>query len=109
MVGGWKSEQDLQEKALSLRSRARIGALLLTRAKDGMSIFTDDVFHIPSFAREVYDVTGAGDTAIAALAVFMAEGKSLNESAVLANKAAGIACGKFGTSTVSRKELESFS
>lgn len=109
MVGGWKSEKDLEEKAQFIRRKADIGALLLTRASDGMSIYTDSIQHISSFAREVYDVTGAGDTAIAALAVFMDEGKSLSESAVLANKAAGIACGKFGTSVVTREELESFS
>ena len=105
MVGGWKSEEDLEEKASEIRRKAEIGAILLTRAAGGMSIYSKEASHIPSFAREIFDVTGAGDTAIAALAVFMAEGSSLNESAALANKAAGLACGKFGTSVVTRLEL----
>jgi rfaE bifunctional protein kinase chain/domain len=106
MVGGWKSEADLEVKAQRLIREAKIGALLLTRASEGMSIYTlDATHHMPAAAREVYDVTGAGDTAIAALAVFMSEGKSLEESCALANKASGIACGKFGTSTVTRDEL----
>lgn len=106
MVGGWKSESDLEVKAKTLIQKAKIGALLLTRASEGMSIYTlDATHHMPAAAREVYDVTGAGDTAIAALAVFMSEGKSLEESCVLANKASGIACGKFGTSTVTRNEI----
>lgn len=106
MVGGWKSESDLEEKAKTILKKSGIGAILLTRASEGMSIYTKGAtHHIPASVREVYDVTGAGDTAIAALAVFMSEGKSLEESCVLANKASGIACGKFGTSTVRRDEL----
>jgi rfaE bifunctional protein kinase chain/domain len=107
IVGGWVSESDLTGKAMNLIANAGIGALLLTRASEGMTLFDGEgVLNIPSVAREVYDVTGAGDTVVAALAVFMERGKSLREAAVLANHAAGVACSKFGTSTVSLEELE---
>jgi D-beta-D-heptose 7-phosphate kinase/D-beta-D-heptose 1-phosphate adenosyltransferase len=63
------------------------------------------VTHIPTFAREVYDVTGAGDTVMAALALALASGASMRDAAVLANYAAGVVVGKRGTATVSRTEL----
>ena len=71
-----------------------------------MSLFTEDVIlHIPAMAREVYDVSGAGDTVIATLAVMLMNGKSLPESVMIANRAGGIVVGKLGTATVSREEL----
>lgn len=106
MVGGWKSEFDLENKAQKLRLNAQIGALLLTRASGGMSIYSEDgAHHIQSKAKEVYDVTGAGDTVMAALAVMFSRGKSLKEAADFANYAAGIVVGKFGTATVTMEEI----
>ena len=81
--------------------------VLITRGEEGMSLFTDDgtLTNIPTVAREVYDVTGAGDTVIASLALALASGASFVEAAVLANYAAGVVVGKLGTATVTRQEL----
>lgn len=106
MVGGWKDEADLSRKAHAIRSKAEIKALLVTRAAEGMTLYTDaGETRIPSVAREVFDVTGAGDTAIAALAVALLRGNDLERAARYANKAAGIVVGRFGTSTVSEEEV----
>jgi rfaE bifunctional protein kinase chain/domain len=106
LVGGWSSEEQLHSKAEKLRKEAGIGAILLTRASDGMSLFTDhDVLDIYSTAREVYDVSGAGDTAIAAMAVSLSLGHSLQDAARYANKAAGIVVGRFGTAVASKEEV----
>jgi len=83
---------------------------VITRGEEGMSFFTKtssgaDARHLPTFAREVFDVTGAGDTVIATLALARAGGAAMEESAILANHAAGIVVGKVGTATVSRTEL----
>jgi len=82
-------------------------AVLITRGEEGMSLFTRDgqVTHIPTVAREVYDVTGAGDTVLATLGLALVAGASLEEAAILANHAAGVVVGKLGTATVSRDEL----
>ena len=82
-------------------------AALITRGEEGMTLFTDEgaVTHIPAVAREVYDVTGAGDTVIATLTLALSSGASFVESAVLANHAAGVVVGKLGTATVDRREL----
>lgn len=82
-------------------------AVLVTRGEEGMSLFTDDgeVTHIPTVAREVFDVTGAGDTVIATLALGLAAGASAIEAAILANHAAGVVVGKVGTATVTPEEL----
>jgi rfaE bifunctional protein kinase chain/domain len=82
-------------------------AVLITRGEEGMSLFTDDgqVSHIPTVAREVYDVTGAGDTVLATLGLALVAGASLEEAAILANHAAGVVVGKVGTATVSQSEL----
>jgi D-beta-D-heptose 7-phosphate kinase/D-beta-D-heptose 1-phosphate adenosyltransferase len=82
-------------------------AVLVTRGEEGMSLFTVDgaVTHIPTVAREVYDVTGAGDTVIATLTLVLATGASFREAAVMANHAAGVVVGKLGTATVSHEEL----
>lgn len=106
MAGGWTSEEQMSAKANKLRQDAQIGSLLVTRAADGMTLYDGGQHHIPSKAREVYDVTGAGDTVIAALSVMLAIGKTLLEAAVIANVAAGLACGKFGTSVVTMDELK---
>ncbi len=82
-------------------------AALITRGEEGMSLFTDNggVTHIPTVAREVYDVTGAGDTVIATLTLALSTGASFREAAIMANHAAGVVVGKLGTATVSRDEL----
>ena len=79
---------------------------VITRGEEGMSLFgTSGTQHLPTFAREVFDVTGAGDTVIATLALASAAGATMEEAAILANHAAGIAVGKVGTATVTREEL----
>lgn len=106
VIGDWRSEAELTEKAQNLRTSLSLGGILLTRSEEGMSLFTEDVIlHIPAMAREVYDVSGAGDTVIATLAVMLMNGKSLPESVMIANRAGGIVVGKLGTATVSREEL----
>jgi D-beta-D-heptose 7-phosphate kinase/D-beta-D-heptose 1-phosphate adenosyltransferase len=82
-------------------------AVLITRGEAGMSLFTDGglVTHIPTIAREVYDVTGAGDTVLATLGLALVAGATLEEAAILANHAAGVVVGKLGTATVSPDEL----
>ena len=106
VLGGWKSEDDLKEKTHALRKRLKIGAILMTRAAEGMTLFeAQRTIDIPSQAREVFDVTGAGDTAIAALAVSLARGMTLADAAFYANKAAGIVVGRFGTAVATKEEV----
>ncbi|MEP6875155.1 MAG: D-glycero-beta-D-manno-heptose-7-phosphate kinase [Burkholderiales bacterium] len=106
VIGAWNSEAQLHERVHALRREHRLDALLLTRSEDGMSLF-DDVGHVqvPAQAREVFDVTGAGDTVIATLAALLASGMGLREAMPLANRAGGIVVGKFGTASVSYEEL----
>ena len=106
VIGAWSSEAQLHERAQALRESLRLEALLLTRSEEGMSLF-DAAGHmqIPAQAREVFDVTGAGDTVIATLAAMMAGGLSLREAMPIANRAGGIVVGKFGTANVSYDEL----
>ena len=106
VIGPWSSEAQLQERAQNLRRELRIDALLLTRSEEGMSLF-DDAGHVqvPAQAREVFDVTGAGDTVIATLAAMLASGLSLREAMPIANRAGGIVVGKFGTAGVTYEEL----
>lgn len=106
VVGAWSSEEQLSEKARMLRQSCRIGAVLLTRSEEGMSLFDDaGDLRVPAQAREVFDVTGAGDTVIAALAAMLATGMGLREAMEVANRAGGIVVGKFGTATVTYDEL----
>jgi len=106
VVGAWKDESGLAERAQALRERLGIGALVLTRAEEGMSLFdAEGQFDVPAVAREVYDVTGAGDTVIAILACMMAAGLSLRQALPIANRAGGLVVGKFGTAGVSYTEL----
>lgn len=106
VIGDWQSEQDLVTKAQNLREQLQLEALLLTRSEEGMSLFTtDQVYTVPVSAREVYDVSGAGDTVIASVAVMLAEGRSMQEAVEIANRAGGIVVGKLGTATVTREEL----
>jgi D-beta-D-heptose 7-phosphate kinase / D-beta-D-heptose 1-phosphate adenosyltransferase len=100
------SDNDDQLKhAVALRDQANIGAMLVTRGADGMNIVTESLHHIPTRAQEVFDVSGAGDTVIATLALGLAAGISLVKSAELANAAAGLVVKKVGTATLSMPEL----
>ncbi|MET0211206.1 MAG: D-glycero-beta-D-manno-heptose-7-phosphate kinase [Burkholderiaceae bacterium] len=106
VVGGWKTEEQLLEKAQKLRQELALDALLLTRSEEGMSLFTqDEVLHVHADAREVFDVSGAGDTVIATLATMLGARAPLAEALVTANRAGGIVVGKLGTATVTREEL----
>jgi rfaE bifunctional protein kinase chain/domain len=105
-VGTWKDDAQLHDKAQLLRAELRLEALLVTLGEDGMTLFDSNGHsHVQAQAREVFDVTGAGDTVIATLAAMVASGLSLREAMPLANKAGGIVVGKFGTATVSYEEL----
>jgi D-beta-D-heptose 7-phosphate kinase/D-beta-D-heptose 1-phosphate adenosyltransferase len=101
-----EDERSLAEAGRKLLGSIDCRAVLVTRGEEGMTLFTDDaVTHIPTVAREVYDVTGAGDTVIATLALSLAGGASLEEAAMLANHAAGVVVGKVGTASLTREEL----
>ena len=106
VVGRWTDEKDLVRRAQALRARLGLEALLLTRGDEGMTLYTQRrPLTIKAQAREVFDVTGAGDTVIAALAVMLGAGASMENAVRIANRAAGIVVGKLGTATVSRAEL----
>jgi len=107
VVGRWRDEADLQQRAEKLRAELGIDALLVTRSEEGMTLFTaEGTSHEAAQAREVYDVSGAGDTVIATQAVMMASGLGLAESMKLANRAAGIVVGKLGTAVCTLDELK---
>ena len=107
VVGAVASEQELVEKGLQLIASLQLEALLVTRGEHGMTLLRPGhpELHLPARAREVYDVTGAGDTVISTLAVSMAAGSSMEDAVALANIAAGIVVGKLGTAVVSAPEL----
>jgi D-beta-D-heptose 7-phosphate kinase / D-beta-D-heptose 1-phosphate adenosyltransferase len=100
-------DEGLARAAGALLKDADLAALLVTRSEEGMSLFqaSGGTVHIPTVAREVYDVTGAGDTVLAVIGLVLACGRSFEQAARLANVAAGIAVGKLGTSTVSPAEI----
>jgi D-glycero-beta-D-manno-heptose-7-phosphate kinase len=107
VVGRWHDEADLKNRVGKLRSDLDIGALLLTRSEEGMTLFTSDaVVNEPALAREVYDVSGAGDTVIATQAVMMASGVDMADAMRLANRAAGVVVGKLGTAVCTLDELK---
>lgn len=106
VVGAWRNDDELRDKAQRLREALNLQGLLVTRSEEGMTLFdAAGSLHVRAEAREVFDVTGAGDTVIATLAALVAAGLSLREAMPLANKAGGIVVGKFGTATVSYEEL----
>ena len=106
VVGAWKDEADLAARVAVLRETIGVESVLLTRSEEGMTLFDrDTIVHEHPKAREVFDVTGAGDTVIAALATMTAAGLPLEAAMRLASKAAGIVVGKFGTATASYEEL----
>jgi D-beta-D-heptose 7-phosphate kinase/D-beta-D-heptose 1-phosphate adenosyltransferase len=103
-----RTEADLLRAGRVLLRRLGAQAVLITRGEQGMSLFEAGrpVTHIPTVAREVYDVTGAGDTVMATLSLALAAGADTYHAAMIANYAAGIVVGKRGTATVTRAELE---
>jgi rfaE bifunctional protein kinase chain/domain len=106
VVGRWKDEADLAARAERLRSQLALDALLLTRGGDGMTLYrADGAETVPARKRAVADVTGAGDTVIATLAVMLAAGAPLLEAVRVANHAGGIVVGKLGTDIVRPDEL----
>lgn len=107
VVGNWRDEAQLIEKAEALRSGLKLDGLLVTRSEEGMTLFeTGGHRHEAAQAREVFDVSGAGDTVIATLAVMMASGLPAAAAMGIANRAAGIVVGKLGTATCSLEELK---
>jgi D-glycero-beta-D-manno-heptose-7-phosphate kinase len=105
VVGTWKDDKDLKSRATALRDKLKLEALLLTRGEQGMTLFGRKMVSVKAEAREVFDVTGAGDTVIATLAVMLAAGASLETAVRLSNRAAGIVVGKLGTAAATYKEL----
>ena len=106
VVGGWKNEREFGAKARQLIEKLNLQALLITRSGEGMTLFSNgEMVHVPAQAREVFDVSGAGDTVIAALGVMLASGADLPDAVRIANRAAGIVVGKLGTAVVHREEL----
>jgi rfaE bifunctional protein kinase chain/domain len=106
VAGRWTDEADLAARARKLRADLDLEALMVTRSEEGMSLFTaTETRHEPTRAREVYDVSGAGDTVIATLSLMVAAGASLASAMRVANHAAGIVVGKLGTAVVHREEL----
>ncbi|MHB1098417.1 MAG: D-glycero-beta-D-manno-heptose-7-phosphate kinase [Burkholderiales bacterium] len=107
VAGSWTSEQELEKKAQDLRKKLELDALLVTRSEEGMSLYREEgVLHEGVQAREVYDVSGAGDTVIATFGAMLAAGASFEDSMKMANKAAGIVVGKLGTAVATPHELE---
>ncbi|MBI4741645.1 MAG: D-glycero-beta-D-manno-heptose-7-phosphate kinase [Betaproteobacteria bacterium] len=108
VVGRWKDDDELARKAEALRAELGLDALLVTRSEEGMSLYhAAGVTHEAAVAREVYDVSGAGDTVIATLAAMVAQGAAWADAIHVANVAAGIVVGKLGTAVVTREELDS--
>jgi rfaE bifunctional protein kinase chain/domain len=106
VTGSWASESELDAKAIELRNDLGLQGLLVTRSEEGMTLYRESgKLHFPTRAKEVFDVSGAGDTVIAVFGALVAGGFSLEEASSLANKAAGVVVGKVGTATVTFDEL----
>jgi rfaE bifunctional protein kinase chain/domain len=106
VIGEWATEEDLTAKVQQLRTQLHLDAVLLTRSEEGMTLFdAQGPLHVSAQAREVFDVTGAGDTVIATLATLVGAGLSLRQALPWANRAGGLVVGKFGTATVTYEEL----
>lgn len=107
VVGRWRDERDMAAKAKALLADLGIEALLVTRSEEGMSLYTaNSAEHIPAVAREVFDVSGAGDTVIATLGVLIGAGATFPVAVRIANQAAGVVVGKLGTAVVTPDELD---
>jgi D-glycero-beta-D-manno-heptose-7-phosphate kinase len=106
VAGSWANDAELNSKAEQLRVALGLEALLVTRSEEGMSLYeAHGISHEPAQCREVFDVSGAGDTVIATLAVMLATGAALADAMHIANRAAGIVVGKLGTAVVNREEI----
>jgi rfaE bifunctional protein kinase chain/domain len=106
IVGNWKSEEELTTKAQNMRAELDLQGLLLTRSEEGMTLYTaQGQVNFPAMAREVFDVSGAGDTVIATMAALLGSGMPVAQAVDMANRAGGIVVGKLGTATVTRDEL----
>jgi rfaE bifunctional protein kinase chain/domain len=106
VVGRWSDEKDLAQRAQQLRAALGLEALLLTRGGEGMTLYRrGGALRVKAERREVYDVSGAGDTVIAALAVMLGAGEKLEAAVRVANRAAGIVVEKFGTAVATREEV----
>ena len=106
VAGSWKNEEELTLKAEALRHELNLKGLLVTRSEEGMTLYREgERVHEQTQAREVFDVSGAGDTVIATLAVMLACGADIAEAVRVANRAAGIVVGKLGTAVVHKEEL----
>jgi len=106
LAGRWRDDADLAARAERVRRELDLTALLITRSEEGMSLHSaDGVLHIPAQAREVFDVTGAGDTVIATLGTLLAAGAPMADAVRIANAAAGVVVGKLGTAVVHPDEL----
>ena len=107
VVGACADEAELVAKGAKLMRELELGALLVTRGEHGMTLLRPEhpALHLPARAREVFDVTGAGDTVISTLAASLAAGEELPHAVALANLAAGIVVGKLGTAAISAPEL----
>ncbi|HEV8257474.1 MAG TPA: PfkB family carbohydrate kinase, partial [Casimicrobiaceae bacterium] len=106
VAGSWRTEAELASRAQQLRAELSLAALLITRSEEGMSLFTDaGALHFPAQAREVFDVSGAGDTVIATLGALLGARADLATAVRIANQAAGVVVGKLGTAVVHPDEL----
>ncbi len=106
VVGRWKDDDEMAAKAQALRAELDLGALLVTRSEEGMTLYTAaGRVNIPAVAREVFDVSGAGDTVIATLGVLLGAGADLESAVRIANEAAGVVVGKLGTAVATPDEL----
>src|SRR5690606_31783802 len=107
VVGRWKDEADLTARAQALREELGLEGLLVTRSEEGMTLFTAAGANTEAAqAQEVYDVSGAGDTVIATVAVMLGSGSDMPTAMQLANKAAGVVVAKLGTATCTLDELK---
>ncbi|WP_048242952.1 D-glycero-beta-D-manno-heptose-7-phosphate kinase, partial [Burkholderia cepacia] len=107
VAGHWSSESDFERKAFRMCDELELKALLVTRSEEGMSLFVDGRHtRIKAEAREVYDVSGAGDTVIATLAAALSSGYGFEDAAYVANRAAGVVVGKVGTAPITLDELK---
>lgn len=107
VVGPCQNEEEIDKKGRELLKKYHIGALLITRGEDGMTLIEpQQTSHLPAYAREVFDVTGAGDTVISMLGTAVAAGLDLKQSTALSNLAASLAVGKLGATAVSAPELQ---
>jgi len=102
------SEERLKEVLIKLKNEVDLDVSLITLSEDGIATYDSELKRFPTVAKEVYDVTGAGDTVIASIAFAISAGKSIEESAAFANLAAGVVVGKIGSATVTIDEIEEY-